>query len=171
VSHCLRVCACSVGDLFSSLPPAEQAELSGTAGAAKLKAAGYTAAAVQEGAAPGAFSTWDLKLAGFPVSTVPISSTAAPVGAVAGGGGLSPRSRLQGGALQLRQQQLMQEQQSQLQQQGRAGPQQAGVLVGPRDVQYFRHQIVPLMHMKAEQDVARLLLSSQVCGAIAGVIY
>jgi hypothetical protein len=135
-----------VGDLFSSLPPEEQAELSGTAGAAKLKAAGYTAAAVQEGAAPGAFSTWDLKLAGFPVSTVPISSTAAPTGAVAGGG-LSPRSRLQGGALQLRQQQVLQEQQSQLQQQGRAGAQQAGVLVGPRDVQYFRHQIVPLMHI------------------------
>lgn len=136
-------------DLFTHLPPAELSQLSGTAGAAKLRAAGYPAEALQEGAAVGAFSSWDLKLVGFPAPVSTQEVAAVPAAAVAGG--VSPRSRLlPGGALQQRQQQVLQQQQ-----QGQAAAQQAAV-------QYFRHQVIPLMRMQTEQDVPPLLHSSEV---------
>lgn len=157
---------CSVSDLYSSLPADEAAQLTGPAGAAKLKAAGYTVAAVQEGATAGAFSPWDLKLAGYAVT----AGTPEPVPAAAGG--LSPRNRFSAAALQLKKQQSVQQRQQEPQQQlplqqqqqlqGQQGKQQA--VVGPRDVQYFRHQIMPLVQMKTEQDVPPLLLGMRVGG-------
>jgi hypothetical protein len=153
---------CSVSDLFSSLPADESAQLTGTAGAAKLKAAGYTVAAVQEGAAAGAFSPWDLKLAGYPVTV----STPEPAPAAAGD--LSPRNRFSAAAMQLKKQQSVQQWQQESQQQQLPPQQQLQgqqkVAVGPRDVQYFRHQITPLVQMKTEQDVPPLLLGMRVGG-------
>jgi hypothetical protein len=156
---------CSVSDLFSSLPAGESAQLTGTAGAAKLKAAGYTVAAVQEGAAAGAFSPWDLKLAGYPVTI----STPEPAPAAAGS--LSPRNRFSAATMQLKKQKSVQQRQQEpqqqllpLQQQLQGQQRQQKVVVGPRDVQYFRHQITSLVHMKTEQDVPPLLLGIRVGG-------
>lgn len=138
----------SVANLYSHLPADEAAQLSGVAGAAALRAAGYPAAAVQEGAAAGAFSSWDLKLAGYPV-TITSSSPAPP--AAAGGSYLSPRSRFSLPAAVLKQQQSVHQPERSSQQDG----------LGPIDVQYFRHQIAQLVQMQPGMDVPPLLL----CGS------
>lgn len=169
---CCCTTACSVRELYSHLPPDQQAPLSGPSGAAQLKAAGYTAAAVQEGAPPGTFSTWDLKLAGYHVAAtssctdhVPAASGSASPAAI---GSISPRtSRFQAASLQARQ--LQQQQSSQQQALVQASQQQQGPLVsqavcGLQDVHYFRHQVVPLMQMQAERDVPPLLLGVKELG-------
>lgn len=137
----------SVANLYSHLPADEAVQLSGVAGAAALRAAGYPAAAVQEGAAAGAFSSWDLKLAGYPV-TITSSSPAPP--AAAGGSYLSPRSRFSLPAAVLKQQQSVQQPERSSQQDG----------LGPSDVQYFRHQIAQLVQMQPGMNVPPLLLCS-----------
>eukprot|EP00775_Hariotina_reticulata_P004931 gene4931-5173_t len=65
----LRAAGVSVQELYAHLPRAAAAQLSGVGGAAALREAGYSAAAVQSGAPDGALSVWDMKLAGYGVST------------------------------------------------------------------------------------------------------
>lgn len=134
-----------MSELYSHLPSHTAAQLTGVAGAAQLREAGYSAAAVLEGAPAGAFSVWDLKLAGYqlPAGCSAEQAPAAGGAGSAGAGSLSPRT----GRLSKQQQQSPQQQQQ--------GQHTAGMR--PADVQYFRHQIVPLMQMKAEQHVPPLL--------------
>jgi hypothetical protein len=169
---CAAASPYSVKELYSNLPPAQHAQLSGPSGAAQLKAAGYTAAAVQEQAPPGTFSTWDLKLAGYHIAApssyadhAAAASGSAPSAAI---GSISPRtSRFQAAALQARQ--LQQQQSSRQQAQAQASQHQQGAMVshtvgGLQDVHYFRHQVVPLMQMQAERDVPPLLLGVKELG-------
>lgn len=144
--------SCSVHDLYSHLPQEAAAQLTGEAGAAQLKAAGYTIAAVQEGAAAGAFSPWDLKLAGYPVTI------AAPEPIPVPASHLSPRSRFSAAAMLKKQhstQQRAQQQEQPQVQQLQAGGQTAAV--GLKDVPYFRHQIKPYMQMQVGQHIPPLL--------------
>jgi hypothetical protein len=161
--------ACSVKELYSNLPPDQQGQLSGPSGAAQLKAAGYTAAALQEGATPGTFSTWDLKLAGYQVAATSSCPEHAPAASgsaatTAAVGSISPRSprtsRFQAAVMQARQLQQHAPAQAGQHQQGSMVSQAVGG--GQQDVQYFRHQVVPLMQMQPEQDVPPLLLGFKV---------
>lgn len=170
-------CCCRVSELYSHLPAAETAQLSGVGGASQLRAAGYTLSAVQEGAAAGSFSTWDLKTAGY---QIPAVYTEPPSAAV--GGQQSPRTaRHQSSSVQSKapyqqqqqQQRVLQSPQVVLQQQVQQQLQQvhseAGALrpAGSQDVQYFRHHVKSLMQMQAERDVAPVFFGTRV-GKLAG---
>jgi hypothetical protein len=166
----LLAAACSVHDLYTSLPQEAAASLSGVAGAAQLKQAGYTALAVQAGAPDGAISMWDLKLAGFLPGSGPRAAAAASgssngssenrhrsrsrsfngglaAGTVASNaqqaGGCNSGSSTVDDKLQQQQQQLL-----------RAD--------GPGDVEYFRQQVQPLMQMEPGNDLPDLLIGTKV---------
>lgn len=175
---CDAFSCCSVKDLYNNLEPAQADSLTGPAGAARLKAAGYTAVAVQAGA-EGKITMWDLKLAGYmPAddngSTAPAADAGPPrtprlglpgssgssnngavtTSAVAGAAGVQAKDGAgvtapsgNGGHL--------------LPAGGQQGP---AVLKadGPWDVEYFRHQIKPLMHMQPGGDIPDLLLGTKV---------
>lgn len=160
-----RCCLCSVAELYSNLPAHAASQLSGVGGAAQLRAAGYTAGAVQEGAAAGAFSAWDLRAAGYhytaapPISCPPQDTTTSQQ---------SPRNRPSHASAAAQQSfrqhrshpnqtaLLLQQQQEQIVKQGLGTAQQQ------QDLQYFRHQVVPLMQMKPEQHTPPLLLGTKV---------
>lgn len=168
-------------DLYANLPTDAAAHLSGVAGAAQLKEAGYTAVAVQAGAPDGAITLWDLKLAGF----APASSAAAAAANVATNRRSSTQTCSSTGAAQppavaaaLQQQdgvglaagaagaacsssehssrQLRNNQQQQQQQPDTLRAD------GPGDVEYFRHQSKTLMHMQPGTDLPDLLIGTKV---------
>lgn len=137
--------------------------MSGVGGAAALRQAGYTALAVQAGAPDGAVSMWDLKLAGY------MPGDGAAAGA-AGGCEDRHRSRsrsFNGSATaaagtaasntsnRVSENKAQQQQQQQL----RAD--------GPGDVEYFRQQVKPLMHMQPGSDLPELLIGTKVSAATA----
>lgn len=183
-------CSCRVKDLYSNLDSAAADSLSGPGGAARLRAAGYPVAAVQA-AAEGKISTWDLKLAGYtpaaadgngsvgdktlatelPAAVGPpktprfgvggsanssSNGTAAGIGIGGSSSGSGARMRDAGGNSTAGAAGTKADGQSQ---------HAAGSVLkadGPWDVEYFRHQIKPLMHMQPARDLSDLLIGTKV---------
>lgn len=164
-------------ELYNSLDPIQADSLTGPAGAARLKAAGYTAAAVQLGA-EGKITMWDMKLAGYS-SPANSSSSSAPVahagpsrtprlgwpgssrsshhGAiVAGAAGVQGRDAAATATCA--------DSSDAVNLQAAGQPQASAVLKadGPWDVDYFRHQIKPLMHMQPGTDIPDLMMGTKV---------
>jgi hypothetical protein len=171
----LVVCCtdCSVQDLYSNLAPEAAASLSGVAGAAQLKQAGYTALAVQAGAPDGAISMWNLKLAGYlpggVAGTAGVGSSngerhrsrsrsfnggSAAAAASTGSAQQQPASGDAGGQNACGQIQQQQQQQQLL----RAD--------APGDVEYFRQQVKPLMQMQPDNDLPHLLIGTKVIASL-----
>lgn len=173
-SRCPRVvAACSVQELHANLPLEAAANLSGVAGAAQLKQAGYTALAVQAGVPDGAISMWDLRLAGYLPGD----------GAGTDGGGSSSRNDCGSGdrptpcsrSINCSSAGVAASSASavdgnnnvQMSHDKQQRPQQQQLLRadGAADVAYFRQQVKPLMHMQPGVDLPDLLIGTQVSPA------
>ncbi len=143
-------------------------DLEGVAGAKQLKAAGYTATAIQEAAA-GAIGAWDLRLAGY-----------SHPGCTAAGSSSSSSSSSRVPPLQARAQALTLPLPSKPMtlpaasggSSGSSGVAELirelhhtapglGMMQPAHSIEYFRQGIKPVMHMEAERDMPKAMLGSR----------
>eukprot|EP00878_Enallax_costatus_P008692 GHUV01009086.1.p1 GENE.GHUV01009086.1~~GHUV01009086.1.p1 ORF type:complete len:500 (+),score=187.40 GHUV01009086.1:197-1696(+) len=195
----LRAAGVIVKDLYSNIDPAQADSLTGPAGAARLKAAGYPVTAVQAGA-EGKISMWDLKLAGYALATANSngsggadraaaaefaagppktprlgllagsansSSSGTTAGVVLPGNSSASGARARdAGRTSATGAAVTGKADGQLQQTA-GGALEAD---GQWDVEYFRHQIKPLMHMQAGSDLPDLLIGTKDKLVLAGKV-
>lgn len=136
------VAPCSVADLMQSA----LLDLGGVKGAVKLKAAGYTAAAIQEGASD-TISPLDLRLVGFGQQNAAKVTLPPRLGKEPTYEGTAATGMLDA--------------------QHGVGP--GALCAASDDVELFRHGIKPLMQMKAGQDIPLVILGThKVCSDKVG---